>query len=67
MTNIFLTKILVGFFAISLLSVITWLIFKLINIIGSVVNFKLSFSDFMTIIYIGFAICCFYFIGDFIV
>lgn len=67
MTNIFLTKILVGFFAVSLSSISLWILFKLINLIGSIVKFKLSFNDFMTICYIGIGVYLFYFIGDLLV
>jgi hypothetical protein len=67
MTNILLTKILVGFFAVSLLSISIWLIFKLISIICRVLKFKLTFDDFMTIIWISAVIYCFYFIGDLLI
>ena len=66
MTNILLNKILVGFFVVSLLSVSFLFIFKLVNLIRSIFNFKLTIDDFVTIICIATVIYCFYSIGDFL-
>lgn len=66
MTNVILSKILMGFLAIALVTAVGLFLFKVINLIGRLLKFRLKFDDVMTIAYISFIIACCYFIGDWI-
>jgi hypothetical protein len=55
-----------GFLAIALVTAVGLFLFKVINLIGRLLKFRLKFDDIMTITYISFIIACCYFIGDWI-
>jgi hypothetical protein len=66
MTNVILSKILMGFLAIALVLAVGLFLFKIVNLIGRLLKFRLKFDDIMTIGYIGIIVTCCYFIGDWI-
>lgn len=66
MTNVVLSKILMGFLATALVLAVGLFLFKIANLVGRLLKFRLKFDDIMTITYISFIIACCYFIGDWI-
>lgn len=66
MTNLILSKIIMGFLAVALVVSVGVFLFKVVSLVGRLLKFKLKFDDVMTLVYITFIVTCCYFIGDWI-
>ena len=66
MTNVILSKILMGFLAVALVAAVGIFLFKVVNLVIRLLKFRLKFDDIITLIYITFIVSCCYFIGDWI-